>query len=205
MDKDKKIKFKNAAEIVGGGISLGALAAVTMAIEPVFGLIRSGKKLAKQKKENGTITEQDVKNAIKFYGKHLLAPAKLIQVGAKYISKDISTRKQKPRAYTPEELQKSGVADLIKLIEHAPDVKVYDTEIMLGDVQVVYGNKTCKVGVKVPDLQSFYQTLLDFPTIYWDLVEDAAFDRKEQLSEQLDKQQKDTFAAEVAKRVSNNR
>ena len=92
MDKEiKKAKFKNAAEIVAGTVgTLGVLVPITTALAPIVGLVRTTKNLSERKQKYGNITKEDIKNALKFYGEHLLIPAKIVSKGVKDISTDIS-------------------------------------------------------------------------------------------------------------------
>lgn len=163
MDKQKKIKFQNAARVIGGHVGLSAIAIVAAAIEPVLGAVRTGKMLKKRKENNHghELYKEDIKEALGFYAKHILAPGEIYKKGMDSIIRENKEKLVKDKYNTPEMLQKTGVADLIKLIENAPVVerrklrdhvglateKKYEC-IMIGDMWVIKLDNKCVVGTE---------------------------------------------------------
>lgn len=235
MDEIKKAKFKNATEIVARTVgTLGVLVPITAALAPIVGLVRSGKGLAKHKQDYGNITKQDIKDALKFYGEHLLMPARAVIDQTDIILDHTSRRVANAEANTPEALAETGVSDLIKLIENAPDVqrRYYRTKkptkfIQLGDLRVIKFNDTCIVTTEKPKLHEtnvynkaehyYYDTfdsdeqkklisrsMLKFPVEQYVSVDNAAIKRMNELIKQTENDKKTAFGNEVAKRIANN-
>ena len=233
MDEIKKAKFKNATEIVARTVgTLGVLVPITAALAPIVGLVRSGKGMAKRKQDYGNITKQDIKNALKFYGEHLLMPARVVSDQTDSILDHTSRRVANAEANTPEALAETGVSDLIKLIENAPDVqrRYYRTKkptnfIQLGDLRVIKFNDTCIVTTEKPKLietndynkaEDYYYyafdsekklisgSMLKFPVEQYVSVDNAAIKRMNELIKQTENDKKTAFGNEVAKRIANN-
>ena len=225
MDKQKKIKFQNAARVVGGHIGLSALAIVAAAIDPVLGAVRTGKMLKDRKDRHSKLYKSDIKEALNYYVRHILVPGRVYKDGMTAIIKENKERVNKyekkveqDKYNMPEKLQETGVADLIKLIENAPVIErcevadFYNTKhecIMIGDMWVIKLDNECVVGTeevtwKLSGL-SVPEVLLTFPVLQYVSVDNAAIKRIRKLKRQEKETEKSAFATEVAKRIGKDR
>lgn len=194
MDERKKIKLENTLEQIVAIPSLIALAAVAEALAPVVGAVQTGKKLAKTKKDNDQITGQDIKNALAFYGEHLLRPLKgMVKEPTKFVLQgkqklkdydqkmwqaakkleeqiqEENRRKEKQKeieaACTPAALHESGVDSLLTLIKNAPQISPIIDDI--GDVDKRFAYNGDKVS---EEKKQYIKDIFGFGTMIGDVI-----------------------------------
>lgn len=143
MEEKTKIKLKNAAEQTGAAVQFGALALVASALGPVVNTVWQVKDLNKAKVKSGKITMGDLREAIKSYAINFLPYNKElvrfvregmneVEVEGKKRMVDYEERMKNAAielkkkedfdvANSPEKLQESGVASILKLIDNSFD------------------------------------------------------------------------------------
>lgn len=151
MEEKTKIKLKNATEQTGAAVQLGALALVASALGPVLNTVWQVKELKKAKARAGKITMDDLREAIKSYAINFLPYNKkvvhqfckemdMVEFKGQQRMNDYEERMKKAAielkkkedldvANSPEKLQESGVASILKLIDNSFDFVFVDATV----------------------------------------------------------------------------
>ncbi len=175
MDERTKIKLENTVEQAGALVGLTALSLVASAIGPIFETKKVIKELKNTKRKKGEITVADLREAMMSYATDFLPTQRriihgaskefddVVKAGKKRLAdydkkmedaaRQLAAKQADAAANTPEELEKSGVATVLTVIDKAHEVIVFDSCVMDEELnRLIRSNKEHEVIIKVGNI-----------------------------------------------------